>query len=63
MKATIILIQRNSFDALLESGDLQKINEMISHKEKSLINAIETDDIGRIQLLQRQIKKLKNSAG
>ena len=58
----ILLTRKTDLEILIESGDLQKINEMISHKEKSLINAIETDDIGRIQLLQRQIKKLKNSA-
>lgn len=56
-----MITRKTDLEILIESGDISKIDEMISLKEKTLINAIETNDIGRIQLLQRQINKLKSA--
>ena len=73
MKATVTLTQRNSFDALLESGDTEAIKKMLSQKETAIINArtnanhfksrnqldYADNEQARVELLERQIKKLK----
>lgn len=56
-----MITRKTDLELLIESGDVSKINEMILHKEKCLIEANDTNDIGRIQLLQRQINKLKSA--
>lgn len=56
-----MITRKTDLEILIESGDISKIDEMILHKEKCLIEANDTNDVGRIQLLQRQIKKLKSA--
>ncbi len=54
-----MITRKTDLETLIESCNISKINEMILHKEKCLIEANDTNDVGRIQLLERQIKKLK----
>lgn len=72
---TTTLIQRNSFDSLLESGNKTEISKMLSLKETALINArtnmnffksrgqteYADNEKARVELLERQIEKLKSA--
>ena len=74
MKTTCMMF-KNDFDLLLESRDSQKINEMILVKERALVEAElnanffrdrkmyehADNEIARVDLLARQINKLKNA--
>ncbi|MCT4156083.1 hypothetical protein HZP35_14170 [Elizabethkingia anophelis] len=55
-----MITRKTDLEILIEGSNIEKINEMIDHKEKCLIEALDTNDIGRVQLLERQIKKLKS---
>ncbi|AQW96666.1 hypothetical protein BBD31_01585 [Elizabethkingia anophelis] len=71
----IKLVQKTSLDVLIESGDAVEINKMISLKETALINArtnmnyflnrnqidLSENERARVQLLERQIEKLKSA--